>query len=225
MGTMTTDERIGEGIGVRSTARNVWNWLFAPLLRTITNGVAGAVILAPSGTAGSVLGAAVGGGLGAAHGWRMAYAHTYDWTTVGGVIEFIADNTWGLPNAVVGSLFATLNLWNGVKVEVSRASGSLYHASGWFGKYDTTFGNVTVGTIVPKHEAVHALQARIFGPLFYPLFIASYIICTIAPYWLLYHDTKNKPINSFGRYFKCGVYPHTWFEEWAYSIDGNPPCT
>jgi len=69
-----------------------------------------------------------GGRLGAAHGWRMAYAHTYDWTTPGGVIEFIADNTWGLPNAVVGSLFATLNLWNGVKVEVSRASGSLLEA-------------------------------------------------------------------------------------------------
>src|SRR6266540_2834488 len=209
---------------VRSAARDVWNWFFAPVIRTATNAVAGGLILSPLGGVGTGVGAAVGGALGAAHGWRMAHGHTYDWTTVGVVIEFVADNTWGLPNALVGSLFATLNLWNEVKVETSRGSGSLYHASGWFGNYDTTFGNVTVGTIVPRHEAVHALQARIFGPAFYPLFIASYVICTTLPYWLFYHDRKARPVNSFGKYFRCGVYPHTWFEEWAYAVDGNPPC-
>ena len=209
---------------MRSTARDAWNWVIAPLLRTSTNAAAGAVIMLPSGGVGATIGGLVGGGLGAAHGWRMAYVHTYDWTTVGGVAEFILDNTWGLPNAVVGSLFATLNLWNSPVQATSNDSGNLYHKSGWFGNYDTTLGNVTVGTIVPKHESVHALQARILGPTFYPLFILSYVICTVAPYWLIYHDHKTKPINSFGKYFKCGVYPHTWFEEWAYSVDGSPPC-
>jgi hypothetical protein len=208
----------------RSRARDAWNWIVAPLVRTATNATGCGLIFIPKGGIAMLIAALVGGGLGAAHGWRMAYAHTYDWTTGGGVVEFIADNTWGLPNAVVGSLFATPNLWNEVRVETSRGSGNLYHAKGWFGNYDTTLGNVTVGTIVPKHEAVHALQARLFGPAFYPIFIASYVICTVAPYWLLYHDYKARPIKGIGAYFKCGVYPNTWFEVWAYSVEGSPPC-
>ncbi len=209
---------------MRTTLRDIWNWAFAPLIRAASNAGAGAAVGSLGGGTGVLVGAAVGAVLGGIHGWRMAYAHTYDWTTVVGVLAFVADNTWGLPNSVVGSLFATANVFNGIAVETSRASGTLYHTHGWFGSYDTTLGNVTVGTIVPKHEAVHALQARLFGPAYYPLFILSYVIDTFLPYWLLYHNFAARPITSFGKYFKCGVYPHTWFEEWAYAVDGEAPC-
>jgi hypothetical protein len=66
------------------------------------------------------------------------------------------------------------------------------------------------------------LQARIFGPLLYPLWGLSYAINTFLPYWLLYHNFAGHrptagPIKGVGDYFKYGVYPHTWFEEWGYS--------
>src|ERR1700730_856617 len=103
-----------------SILRDIWNWFFAPLLRTATNAGAGAAIGIPWGTTGMLAGGSAGMLLGAAHGWRMAYARTYDWTTVGGVFQFILDNTWALPDSVVGSLFATLNLWNGVERTTSN---------------------------------------------------------------------------------------------------------
>jgi hypothetical protein len=53
---------------------------------------------------------------------------------------------------------------------------------------------------------------------------AHYVINTVLPYWLLYHKKQypKKPITSFGEYFSRGVYPHTWAEEWGYSIEGEP---
>jgi len=207
-----------------SSRSDPWNSFVAPLLRTATNAGAGVLIFWPSGVTGAVIASVVARALGAAHGWRMAFGHTYDWTQGSSVAEFVVDNTGGRPDALVGSLFATANLWNSVGVDTSRSSGSLYHNTNWFGTCDTTLGNVTVGTVVPKHEAVHALQAWIFGPLFYPIFILSYVVCTVVPYWLAYHDNQRRPIKGTGSYFQCGVYPNTWFEVWAHRVQGSPPC-
>lgn len=201
-----------------------WFVGLAFLVRTTTNGAALAAVGSLIGGPWPYVMAGIGGVMGAIHGGYMAAAGTYDLRSVGGIIQFVDDNTWSLPNSVVASLWATLNVWNKIEATTSAGTGTLYLKTGWFGDYDTTFGNVTVGTVVPKHEAVHALQARIFGPAFYPIFVASYVIVTLLPYWLIYHRHATAPIKSVLKYFKCGVYPHTWFEEWAYAVQGSPPC-
>ena len=69
------------------------------------------------------------------------------------------------------------------------------------------------------HKSVHGLQARLFGPLFYPLVIAGYGASIALPYWVFYHDFKKFPIKNVGNYFERGAYGHHWIEEWAYDAD------
>ena len=82
---------------------------------------------------------------------------------------FLVDNTWSLPNSAVGALFSTLNIWNEIDTDPKRqGKGQLYYKTQWFSPFDTTFGNVTVGLVVPVHELVHGFQARLFGPAVLP---------------------------------------------------------
>ncbi len=208
----------------KTVASFTWRWILAPSIRMATNALAGAAI---GFLTGGIVGAFIGGGLGAVtggiHGWAMAYTDTYDFGSFTGWVQFLVDNTWSLPNSVVASLFATANIfWNPIQTD-KAGTGQLYFKSGWAPQYDTTLGNVTVGNIVPIHEREHGLQARIFGPLYLPASLGHLVLNTVLPYWLLYHDFTNKPIDSFGQYFTRGVYPHTWHEEWAYSVEGSPP--
>ncbi len=210
---------------IKGAAATVWNWALAPLIRTATNAAFGvAVGFALGGVHGAIVGGIAGAVTGAIHAWGMASAHSYDWSKGTGWAEFLADNTWSLPNSAVGSVWATLNIWNPTNDALSTGSGKLVFDKSWASDYATTFGNVTAGTQVPLHEGTHALQARIFGPLFYPSLIVNYAINTFMPFWLLYHDKRypNKPITTFGQYFSRGVYPHVWAEDWAYSVEGAP---
>ncbi|MGV8094282.1 MAG: SpvB/TcaC N-terminal domain-containing protein [Mangrovibacterium sp.] len=217
---------------IKQAAADTWNWFLAPMIRTATNALGGfAIGFLSGGMAGGVIGALTGTATGMIHGWTMAQAHSYDWSSLGGWMGFLADNTWGLPNSMVGSLFATANIMGGNPVDLtnSRNSNALMFENEWFSGYATTLGNVIVGTkglshAVLEHELAHVLQARIFGPVFYPSMIVHYAINTILPYWLLYHNKRypNTPIRNFGEYFSRGVYPHTWAEEWGYAIGGHP---
>lgn len=200
---------------------NVWNMVAAPLIRTATNGVAFGLLGAAIGD-GTVVAvfSVIGVAAGFVHGFALGHGRTYDWGTAGGWAMFLVDNTWSLPNTAVGSLFSLLNVWN--RVDTTRpGTGQLFYQTAWFGRFDTTLGNVTVGTTVPRHEAVHGLQARIFGPTFYPLVILHYAINIFVPIWLLYHNHSSLPIRGLGDYFMRGVYGHHWIEEWAYSVEGT----
>ena len=217
---------------IKQAAADTWNYVLAPLIRTATNTLGGFFIgFLSGGLEGGMVGAATGFITGAIHGFTMADVHSYDWSSVSGWLGFLADNTWGLPNSMVGSLFATANVIGGNPVDRtnSRNSGALMFENEWFSGYATTLGNVIVGTKglphdVVEHELAHVLQARIFGPIFYPTMIAHYVINTIFPFWLLYHHKRypNTPIRNFGEYFSRGVYPHTWAEEWGYAVGGHP---
>jgi hypothetical protein len=227
----------------------IYKWIIQPLVRVATNllvsavwaGIGAGIIALFGGqdllaSAGSGFGAGFGwsftpagaviaivfGIMGGVHGWKMAAAETYD--SVGGFIAFLVDNTWSLPNSIVGSAWATVTV--GIPTDsLSKGSGSLYLQNGVFGSYDTTLGNVTAGTIVPTHEFVHVIQARVCGPFFYPIFVANYIV-NLVPYWLLIKWIFNvypaAPITSFGEYFTRGVYPFTIFELMAYGVQGSP---
>jgi RHS repeat-associated protein len=209
----------------KKAAAWTWNWVLAPTIRTATNALVGPVIggLA-GGIPGAIIGGIAGGAMGAVHGWEMAAAGAYDWDKGAGWLEFIADNTWSLPNSFVASIFTTINApWNPVDKALSQGQGQLVFQKSWAPDYATTFGNVTAGQQVPKHEREHAFQARLFGPIFYPSVAANYVV-NIIPWWWGYHKSRypTAPITSFKEYFTRGVYPDVWAEDWAYKIQGSP---
>lgn len=180
----------------------------------------------PAGIVGVIVGAAVGLALGLTHG--ICVARTASYTSDGrGWWLMIVDHTWSLPNTLVGSIYLALNLIFGNRLDEAQSKGrsSLVLRKGIFGGFATTLGNVEAGTdaAIADHEYVHVFQARLLGPLYLPLVGLNYVIATILPYWLLYHDKAGHPIKSFGDYFMRGVYPHVWNEEWAYRVQGSPP--
>jgi hypothetical protein len=210
---------------IRRAASAVWNWALAPLVRTAVNTAVGAGIgFLIGGPVGAVIGGGIGAVSGGIQGWAMASAHSYNWSSFTGWASFVLDNTWSAPNSFIGSLWASFNIFRSPIDAQSRNSNALVFSNGVIPGYATTLGNVIAGTNPLHHELSHVLQARIFGPLFYPSMLVHYGINTIIPYWLAYHSKQypNKPIRSIGEYFTRGVYPHTWAEEWGYSIEGEP---
>ncbi|WP_394821480.1 SpvB/TcaC N-terminal domain-containing protein [Pendulispora albinea] len=164
------------------------------------------------------------GALGAIHGYRLAQAKSYH--SAQGFAAFLLDNTWAVHNSLVGSIYATALLGNPIAQNASEGSGGLYLQHQLVPPYDTTFGNVTAGTKVSRHEAIHAWQARVFGPTFYPIYGASYALNTAVPWWLIPKALgawSNKPIDSAKHYFTHGVYPFVPFEMMSYAFEGSPP--
>ena len=183
-------------------------------------GLAGGV---PGALAGGLAGALLGGG----YGWAVGAGRAYDLRTPRGVATLVVDLTWSLPNTAAGAVFLLVNL--GCRNKLDRAftagRGMVGLHNGVFAGYATTIGPVQAGTGkgIDDPEAVHVLQARIFGPLYLALVLANYVLATVLPYWLLYHDRAARPITGLGTYLRRGVYPHTWHEEWAYRVQGTPP--
>ncbi|MEU5696288.1 hypothetical protein [Actinosynnema sp. NPDC020468] len=132
----------------------------------------------------------------------------------------VVDATWSLPNTLAGLVLLAWALARGNRVDraFSARRGVLGLRDGVLPGFATTVGPVQagVGLGVDDHEAVHVRQARLFGPLYLPLIAVNWVIATVLPYWLLYHDREAAPIDGVGAYFRYGVYPHTWHEEWAY---------
>lgn len=194
--------------------------------RVVTSGGGFALIGALAGPIGALIGAAIGLLVGAIHAWAIVIAKCYPAGAKGWFL-MILDFTWSLPNTMLGSIYLALNLLFGNRLDKaqSRSRSSLVLKKGIFHGFATTLGPVEAGTTsgISRHEYVHVLQARIFGPFYVPLVIANYIVATVFPYWLIYHDHARKPIRSFGDYFMRGVYPHTWNEEWAYAVEGHAP--
>jgi len=159
--------------------------------------------------------------LGLIHGIRLAQAESY--FDAGGFFAFLWDHSWSLPNTMIGSVWCLITIGIGIDSSKSRGTGRLVLNSGIFPGFDTTIGNVTAGNSVDVHEGIHVWQARLFGPLLYPIWVVNYVINTVIPWWLFF--THPGPAN-FGKYFVCGVYPYTLFELWAYAVEGSKPsCT
>jgi hypothetical protein len=180
--------------------------------------------------AGGWVGLLIGGGigllLGCFFGWAVAAGQVYS-ADAGGVFLFVVDHTWSYLNTLAGSAYLLGHFVFGHTLDRATSAGScrVNIVEGVSPSYATTIGTVVAGgtPTIQRHEDVHILQARILGSLYLPLVVANYVLWTIAPVWLLWHDRANRPINSFGRYFEVGVYPHVWNEAIAYRIQGTPP--
>lgn len=196
---------------------NITTWVLRVVSSAVVLGSPGIVLGPVVGLVGAVLGVL----LGALHARAITTTNCYPARATSWFILLI-DNTWSAINSVVGAIFLALGMGLGNELDPDMCDGrtSLVMRGEAIRGYATTLGPVEAGTThdLAAHEAVHVLQARIFGPFFYPLVGLSYVVCTILPYWLLYHDHAQWPIRDFRTYFTHGVYPHTWHEEWAYRV-------
>lgn len=182
-----------------------------------------------------IAGAAIGGLYGLLAGAVLAY----DLGSAGGWFALLLDHTWSLPNTVFGMLTGS---W--IYLLFGAPSRALSAGHAWVAyapRSGGSFGHSvlqTVGTIniggSGQHERMHLLQARLFGPLYLPLFAANYVLtaliqilftCTIG--LILYRTGRRRtpyfepPSRSAVSGFFGWIYYATFFELWAYA-SGNP---
>lgn len=180
-----------------------------------------------------------GAAFGVLYGLEAGILLIYDLSRFVGWLELMVDLTWSLPNTVFGFV-----LGNIIYIIFGNPSRSDSEDAGWIvfmPRSSTGFGNnvlQTLGTVnlggAGQHEKMHLLQARIFGPLFLPLFALFYIVTfliqilwTATLGWILkvagVRSTAwfRPPSHSAVGGFWGWIYYATPFELWAYAT-GNP---
>ncbi|HEV2768190.1 MAG TPA: hypothetical protein VGV63_10875 [Acidimicrobiales bacterium] len=188
-----------------------------------TTGVGAVMGLLAGGRVGAAVGAALSGLFAIPFGRAVARGRPYQGPD--GLRRCIVDATWSSPNTWAGALFhGALRLrGNPLDVDRTRGTGSIWLVNGVVPRYATTIGTVKAGSNerIDRHEEVHVLQARLFGPFYLPLVAVNFVVATLFPYWLLFPDRAGYTIDSVGAYFERGVYPHVWHELWAYRAAGR----
>lgn len=183
--------------------------------------------------------AIAGAVVGAGYGLEAGILGSYDLSNRKGWIELLVDLTWSLPNTVFGFVIGNL-----IYVFFGNPSRADSENQGWIvykPRGSGAFGNSvlqTLGTVnlggAGQHEKMHLLQARIFGPLYLPLFGLSYVVTfTIQVLWtatlgalLRVLGVRKKasfepPARSAVHGFFGWIYYATPLELWAYA-SGNP---
>jgi hypothetical protein len=217
----------GDGWHYGQRVMRGWVAVCSALVHAVALALLGGLL---AGQVGLWAGLASGLALGAVFGATLATARVYP-PSARGVGLFLVDHSWSLPNTITGAIFLLGHLAAGHPVDRARSrhSGRLAVSGRVWAGYVTTVGTVVAGlrpsspASLVRHEDLHVLQARIFGPGYLPFVLAHYLLYTIFPVWWLYHDHQSAPITGPGRYFSSGVYPHIWHEAWAYRRQGRPP--
>jgi hypothetical protein len=174
-----------------------------------------------------------------AYAFVATWMGAYDLSTPLGWLMLLVDLTWSLPNTVFGAVTGMwlYAIWGSPNRANSEGRGWITYSP----RSSTGFGNdvlQTLGTIniggSGQHERMHLLQARIFGPLYLPLFGAFYVITFLIQclftlvLGLILKATGirtsahlNPPARSAVPGFFGWIYFATPFEVWAYA-SGNP---
>lgn len=164
---------------------------------------------------------------------------SYDLTTGAGWVMLVLDLTWSLPNTVFGAL---IGLWLYPIFGNPNKANSAGHGwvcfmprggSGFGTNVLQTLGTVNLGG-AGQHERMHLMQARLFGPLYLPLFAVFYVITFLIqglftlPWGLILKAAGvrssahfNPPSKSAVQGYFGWIYYATPFEVWAYA-SGNP---
>ena len=132
------------------------------------------------------------------------------------ILGYVLDMTWSLLNTAASLLvwLPACMLAGGDFIppdENSRRSGTfVYHDNPRGGGYDAT----TVGTVIGggwcSHEEVHVWQARLFGPLYLPVYLTSLLLN------LLFRLCVGKLENIVQQ-----AYYRVCFEDWAYTAGSS----
>jgi len=115
------------------------------------------------------------------YGLMAGLLRAYDLSTHTGVLTLLVDLSWSLISTIAGFILgnAIYIFFGNPSRELSENQGWIsYKARGTSGFRDDvlqTIGTVNIGG-AGNHERVHLMQARIFGPLFIPIIIVSYIV-------------------------------------------------
>ena len=165
----------------------------------------------------------------------------YDLASPRGWLEVFVDMTWSVPNTLWGFIIGNIifPFFGSPSRDQSRDAGWVVYEPrssdpGSFGhNILQTHGTLNLGG-AGQHEKMHVLQARIFGPLFLPIYAANYVVnfilqglWTITIGMLLWklgiRDTPyfRPSTDSVVQGFFGWIYYATIFEFWAYST-GNP---
>lgn len=203
------------------------------MIEALAAGAAGAALGGAAGLAiGLPIPAAVVGG---ANGLISGARRVYDWRTPRGVAAFALDSTWALLTTT-GSLAAhavgALRGEPGYASTLSERCNRHVYARGFQPRrgFAITIGNVVNGAgdttqrrrarLVTDHEDVHVWQARLFGPIYPPLYLGWTIGAGAlgALGWLVRH--RDQP---FTRVVDTYAYYLNPFEWWAYSRDDHWP--
>jgi hypothetical protein len=169
---------------------------------------------------------------GLVYGLEAGLLLSYDLGSPAGWAVLVLDMTWSFPNTLFGLVIG--NLFYPFLGSLSRTQSE---GQGWV-SYDRPGARVlqTLGTVnlggAGNHERVHLWQARIFGPLYLPLFGASYVVTALLQglwtitlggllYLLKMRDTPylRPPEHSVVQGFFGWIYAATPFELWAYATE------
>ncbi|HEY8790063.1 MAG TPA: hypothetical protein VIM10_13145 [Actinopolymorphaceae bacterium] len=163
----------------------------------------------------------------------------YDLTKPLGWLCLVLDCTWSLTNTVFGAVIGGLVylIFGNPSTTASKGQNWVSYAP----RSSTGFGNDVLQTLGPvnlggagQHERMHLLQARIFGPLYLPLFAVFYIVTSLIQilFTLILglalkaahvraSACLRPPAESAVSGFFGWIYYATPFEVWAYA-SGNP---
>ena len=174
-----------------------------------------------------------------AYGIVAAAVGAYDLGSPLGWLMLLVDLTWSLPNTVFGAVTGLwlYAIWGSPSTANSETRGWISYsprsATGFGNDVLQTLGTVNLGGS-GQHERMHLLQARIFGPLYLPIFGLSYVVTFLIQclftlvLGLILKATGvrttahlNPPASSAVSGFFGWIYHSTPFEEWAYA-SGNP---
>jgi hypothetical protein len=218
-------------------------WLKGLLTVLLCAAVPPAVLATVLGATGTLPGHAwavlLAAGFGLLYGLEAGILTVYHLGSPRGWLELLVDLTWSLPNTVWGVLIGNLIFWfvgtpsradsadQGWIVFQPRSAGGFGH------NVLQTHGTVNLGG-AGQHEKLHLLQARIFGPLFLPLYLLCYAVTTVLQLlwsatlgWILRlagvrpRVPLQPPARSVVGGFFGWIYYATLFELWAYAA-GNP---
>ncbi len=122
-----------------------------------------------------------GGGFGLLYGLEAGILCIYDLEKSVGWLALFTDLTWSLPNTMVGFV-----LGNIIYILFGSPSRTDSEGQAWISfqpRSSSGFGHSvlqTIGTVnlggAGQHERMHLLQARVLGPVYIPLVIASYAV-------------------------------------------------
>jgi len=164
----------------------------------------------------SLVGSAAGmmDGLRRIHRWKGA-----------GVITFLSDITWGLAGTTNGCLFHLVNfLWASHRDEARHGAHSYQSGFRFMPDYAVTQGSVmsNMGGNGPdsslfRHESIHVLQNRIFGPFFTLTYLGWMAVLALPA---LIAGLIMREVGVFKSMMWWCYYDCPW-EVWAYGV-ANP---